>query len=166
LKNEADSTPVITEKTEYSDISFQKPDKYNFLDGRPLYHDMDWDRWGKGKLSKRKHGAVGPKHFIFEQQLWNNKEGTYGTATLKDGTAYKAFTWKHNARKGDIEEFVWNGDRWGVLSSNENWSHMTEKTVTQGFSHKPVSGMIQSSGNLIINADTIDNHYSTIEVGG
>uniref|UniRef100_UPI0035D0C286 filamentous hemagglutinin N-terminal domain-containing protein n=1 Tax=Bartonella sp. OC42QHQL TaxID=3243565 RepID=UPI0035D0C286 len=167
LKNEADSTPVITEKTEYSDISFQRPDKYNFLDGRPLYHDMDWDRWGKGKLSKRKYGAVGPKHFIFEQQLWNNKEGTYGTATLKDGTVYKAFTWKHNARKGDIEEFVWNGNRWGFLSPNEHWSHMTEKTVTQGFSHKPtVSGMIQSRGNLIINADTIENNYSIMRAGG
>ncbi|WP_375702009.1 filamentous hemagglutinin N-terminal domain-containing protein, partial [Bartonella sp. AA89HNZF] len=170
LKNEADSTPVITEKTEYSDISFEKPDKYNFLDGRPLYHDMYWDRWGKGKLSKRESGPVGPKHFIFEQQLWNNKEGTYGTATLKDGTVYKAFTWKHNARKGDIEEFVWNGSRrkggW-FGSINEDWSHMTEKTVTQAFSHKPtVSGVIQSSGNLIINADTIDNHYSSIEAGG
>ncbi|EJF77835.1 filamentous hemagglutinin family domain-containing protein, partial [Bartonella sp. DB5-6] len=133
LKNEADSTPVITEKTEEEVIAFEQPDKYNFLDGRPLYHDMGWDRWGKGKLSKRKHGVEGPKHFIFEQQLWNNKEGTYGTATLKDGTVYKSFTWKHNARKGDIEEFVWNGDRWGGWFGNSNWSHMIEETVTQAF---------------------------------
>ncbi|WP_375677625.1 hypothetical protein, partial [Bartonella sp. AS69XJJH] len=39
LKNEADSTPVITEKTEEVAIAFEKPDKYNFLDGRDLYHD-------------------------------------------------------------------------------------------------------------------------------
>ncbi|WP_208438922.1 hypothetical protein, partial [Bartonella grahamii] len=52
-------------------------------------------------------------------------------------------------------------------SINKHWSHMTEKTVTQGFSHKPtVSGMIQSSGNLIINADTIDNHYSIMRAEG
>ncbi|EJF75508.1 filamentous hemagglutinin family domain-containing protein, partial [Bartonella sp. DB5-6] len=167
LKNEADSTPVITEKTEEEVIAFEQPDKYNFLDGRPLYHDMGWDRWGKGKLSKRKHGVEGPKHFIFEQQLWNNKEGTYGTATLKDGTVYKSFTWKHNARKGDIEEFVWNGDRWGGWFGNSNWSHMIEETVTQAFLYKPtVQGMIQSRGNLIINADNIDNHYSLIKAGG
>uniref|UniRef100_UPI0035D028F7 hypothetical protein n=1 Tax=Bartonella sp. AP152HLJHH TaxID=3243469 RepID=UPI0035D028F7 len=42
---------------------------------------------------------------------------------------------------------------------------MIQKTVTQEFSPTR-QGMIQSSGNLIINADTIDNHYSTIEAGG
>ncbi|WP_375684184.1 hypothetical protein [Bartonella sp. CB15SXKL] len=41
---------------------------------------------------------------------------------------------------------------------------MIQKTVTQEFSPTR-QGMIQSSGNLIINADTIDNHYSTIEAG-
>ncbi|WP_375704722.1 hypothetical protein, partial [Bartonella sp. AD328YNZD] len=64
----------------------------------------------------------------------------------------------------------WNGSRrkaGGGWSINENWSHMIEKTVTQAFSHKPtVSGVIQSSGNLIINADTIDNHYSSMRAGG
>ncbi|WP_375616996.1 hemagglutinin repeat-containing protein, partial [Bartonella sp. AP58NXGY] len=156
LKNEADSTPVITEKTEYSDISFQKPEGYYLLNERNLYHDMGWDRWGSGSLSDREFGFEGPRDFLFDWQLWNNKEGTYGTAISSDGTVYKAFTWEYDKTNSNIERYQWN-----------NWSHMTEKTVTQAFSHKPtVSGVIQSSGNLIINADTIDNHYSTIEAGG
>uniref|UniRef100_UPI0035D0C8DE two-partner secretion domain-containing protein n=1 Tax=Bartonella sp. AA74HLJMH TaxID=3243436 RepID=UPI0035D0C8DE len=169
LKNEADSTPVITEKTEYSDISFQKPDKYNFLDGRDLYHDTRSNSWGKGKLSKWPAGKK-KKNFIFEQQVWASKEEIYGTAISSDGTVYKAFTWEYNDNRKGIEQYSWNGSRQkgGWLGAiNENWSHMTEKTVTQGFSHKPtVSGVIQSSGNLIINADTIDNHYSSMRAGG
>ncbi|WP_375645149.1 hemagglutinin repeat-containing protein, partial [Bartonella sp. MR100HLJHH] len=168
LKNEADSTPVITEKTEYSDISFQKPDKYNFLDGRDLYHDTRSNSWGKGKLSKWPLGKD-KKNFIFEQQVWASKEEIYGTAISSDGTVYKAFTWEYNDNRKGIEQYSWNGSRQkgGWLGSiNEHWSHMTEKTVTQGFSHKPVSGVIQSSGNLIINADTIDNHYSSMRAEG
>ncbi|WP_208436640.1 hemagglutinin repeat-containing protein, partial [Bartonella tribocorum] len=169
LQNEADSTPVITEKKEYSDISFEKPDKYNFLDGRDLYHDTRSNSWGKGKLSKWP-ALKDKKNFIFEQQVWASKEEIYGTAISSDGTVYKAFTWEYNDNRKGIEQYSWNGSRQkgGWLGSiNENWSHMTEKTVTQGFSHKPtVQGVIQSSGNLIINADTIDNHYSSMRAGG
>lgn len=44
---------------------------------------------------------------------------------------------------------------------------MSEKTVTQSFSHKPaVQGMIQSHGNLIINADDIENNYSIMRAEG
>ncbi|WP_375707107.1 hypothetical protein, partial [Bartonella sp. AA126HLJHH] len=42
---------------------------------------------------------------------------------------------------------------------------MIQKTVTQEFSPTR-QGMIQSHGNLIINADTIDNHYSSMRAGG
>ncbi|WP_144754693.1 hemagglutinin repeat-containing protein [Bartonella saheliensis] len=154
LKNEADSAPEIEEKKEYRIISFQKPDNYNLLDGRPLYYDMRLNQWGKGKHSK--WPLVGKKNFIFEQQLWASQEGTYGTATLQDGTVYKAFTWEYNDTRKTIKEYNWNDQ-----------SHMSEETVTQSFSHKPAAqGMIQSHGNLIINADDIENNYSIIEAGG
>ncbi|WP_039758251.1 hemagglutinin repeat-containing protein [Bartonella queenslandensis] len=155
LQNEADSKPEMEEKKEYSDISFQKPDKYNFLDGRDLYHDTRLDHWGKGKLSKWP-ALSDKKNYIFEQKIWASKEGTYGTATLKDGTVYKAFTWEYNDTRKTIEQYQWN-----------YFSHMTEETVTQVFSHKPtIQGMIESTGNLIINADNIENNYSIIKAGG
>ncbi|WP_208439859.1 hypothetical protein, partial [Bartonella grahamii] len=100
LKNEADSTPVITQTSENVTISFKKPDKYNFLDARDLYHDTRSNNWGKGKLSKWPFGSD-KKNFIFEQQVWASKDETYGTAILDDGTVYKSFTWKYNDnRKG------------------------------------------------------------------
>ncbi|WP_375655589.1 hypothetical protein, partial [Bartonella sp. AA83SXKL] len=90
--------------------------------------------------------------------LWNSKEGTYGTVTLKDGSVYKAFTWEFEPvyDQKSVKRYRW-----------DNWSHMTEKTVTQTFSHKPVvQGMIQSTGDLIIHADNIENHYSIMRAGG
>uniref|UniRef100_UPI0035CF00ED hemagglutinin repeat-containing protein n=1 Tax=Bartonella sp. AP153HLJHH TaxID=3243470 RepID=UPI0035CF00ED len=165
LKNEADSMPVITEKTEEVAIAFEKPKGFNLLNEQNLYHDMKRERWGKGYVTyiliggedyMHTQGGYLKEEFVFDKKLWANKEGTYGTATLQGGTVYKAFTWKYDKRKGDIERYQWN-----------NQSYMTEKTVTQSFSHKPAAqGMIQSSGNLIINADTIDNHYSIIQAGG
>uniref|UniRef100_UPI0035D02467 hemagglutinin repeat-containing protein n=1 Tax=Bartonella sp. PS17NMGDW TaxID=3243573 RepID=UPI0035D02467 len=159
LKNEADSTPVITEKTEYSDISFQKPKGSDQLSDGMLYQDGP-NLWGKGHAKEEQSpphpgNIIYKEIFVFDKELWANKGGTYGKATLEDGSFYRAFTWKYDKTKSNIRRYQWN-----------NQSHMTEKTVTQGFSHKPVSGVIQSSGNLIINADTIDNHYSSIEAGG
>ncbi|MCZ2159302.1 filamentous hemagglutinin, partial [Bartonella sp. 220] len=169
LKNEADSTPEIIETSEYATIAFEKPEGFDFLDGRDLYHDTRLSSWGKGKLSKWPFGSD-DKNYIFEQQIWASKEEIYGTVTLEDGTVYKAFTWRWNGNKKGIEQYSWNGSRrkggW-FGSINENWSHMTKQTVTQAFSHKPtVQGMIQSSGDLTINADSIDNHYSLMKAGG
>ncbi len=171
LKNEADSTPVITEKTEYSDISFQKPKGSGQLSDGMLYQDAKVGLWGQGHEYQDDNGVwKGHLYIYLDNPLWNSKEETYGTAISSDGTVYKAFIWKYIDERNSVEQYRWNGDRWkagGIWSINEHWSHMTEKTVTQRFSHKPtVQGMIQSSGNLIINADTIDNHYSTIEAGG
>ncbi|WP_375664857.1 hemagglutinin repeat-containing protein, partial [Bartonella sp. CL162QHHD] len=168
LKNEADSTPVITEKTEYSDISFQRPKGSDRLSDGMLYQDGP-NLWGKGHEHQSHTGPFdGHVRIFLDVPLWSSKEETYGTAISSDGTVYKAFTWEFKPvyDQKSVKRYRWNGDRWGFLSPNEDWSHMTEKTVTQGFSHKPVSGVIQSSGNLIINADTIDNHYSSIEAGG
>ncbi|WP_375643732.1 MULTISPECIES: filamentous hemagglutinin N-terminal domain-containing protein, partial [unclassified Bartonella] len=169
LKNEADSTPVIMEKTEYSDISFQRPKGSDQLSDGMLYQE-DPNLWGKGhEYQEDKLIGKGHVELFLDIPLWASKEGTYGTAISSDGIVYKAFTWKHKSIKKElsVHRYQWNGDRWGVLSPNEHWSHMTEKTVTQAFSHKPtVSGVIQSSGNLIINADTIDNHYSSMRAGG
>uniref|UniRef100_UPI0035CFC700 hemagglutinin repeat-containing protein n=1 Tax=Bartonella sp. AA9NXGY TaxID=3243443 RepID=UPI0035CFC700 len=159
LKNEADSTPVITEKTEYSDISFQRPKGSDQLSDGMLYQDGP-NLWGKGHFEDRTiviaHQYIPREVFVFDKNLWANKEETYGKATLEDGAFYRAFTWKYDKTKSNIRRYQWN-----------NQSHMTEETVTQGFSHKPtIQGMIQSHGNLIINADNIDNHYSFIEAGG
>ncbi|WP_375707070.1 hemagglutinin repeat-containing protein, partial [Bartonella sp. AA126HLJHH] len=159
LKNEADSTPVITEKTEYSDISFEKPKGSDQLSDGMLYQDGP-NLWGKGHFEDRTiviaHQYIPREVFVFDKNLWANKEETYGTATLEDGAFYRAFTWKYDKTKSNIRRYQWN-----------NQSHMTEETVTQGFSHKPtIQGMIQSHGNLIINADNIDNHYSSMRAGG
>ncbi|WP_375671481.1 filamentous hemagglutinin N-terminal domain-containing protein, partial [Bartonella sp. SD1336NMGDW] len=171
LKNEADSTPVITEKTEYSDISFQRPKDSDQLSDGMLYHDAKVGLWGQGHEHQDDNGIwKGHLYIYLDNPLWNSKEETYGTAISSDGTVYKAFTWKYIDERNSVEQYRWNGFRrkaGGGWSINENWSHMTEKTVTQGFSHKPtVSGVIQSSGNLIINADTIDNHYSSMRAEG
>ncbi|WP_375607006.1 filamentous hemagglutinin N-terminal domain-containing protein, partial [Bartonella sp. AC142YNZD] len=171
LKNEADSTPVITEKTEYSDISFQRPKGSDQLSDGMLYHDAKIGLWGQGHEHQDDNGVwKGHLYIYLDNPLWNSKEETYGTAISSDGTVYKAFTWKYIDERNSVEQYRWNGSRrkaGGGWSINENWSHMIEKTVTQAFSHKPtVSGVIQSSGNLIINADTIDNHYSSMRAGG
>ncbi|WP_396584119.1 hemagglutinin repeat-containing protein [Bartonella grahamii] len=171
LKNEADSTPVITEKTEYSDISFEKPKGSDQLSDGMLYQDAKVGLWGQGHEYQYDNGVwKGHLYIYLDNPLWNSKEETYGTAISSDGTVYKAFTWKYIDERNSVEQYSWNGSRrkegW-FWSINEHWSHMTEKTVTQGFSHKPtVSGMIQSSGNLIINADTIENNYSIMRAGG
>ncbi|WP_375608399.1 MULTISPECIES: hemagglutinin repeat-containing protein [unclassified Bartonella] len=166
LKNEADSTPVITEKTEYNDISFQKPKDSDQLSDGMLYQDGP-NLWGKGHTKDELTHPPLPNYvpnyyvfhteeFVFDKKLWSSKEETYGAAISNDGTVYKSFTWKYDKTNSNIERYRWY-----------NRSHMTEEIVAQGFSHKPtVQGMIQSHGNLIINADTIDNHYSSIEAGG
>ncbi|WP_375680211.1 hemagglutinin repeat-containing protein, partial [Bartonella sp. AP35XZML] len=172
LKNEADSTPVITEKTEYSDISFQRPKGSDRLSDGMLYQDGP-NLWGKGHEHQSHTGPFkGHVKIFLDVPLWSSKEETYGTAISSDGTVYKAFAWEFKpvCDQKSVKRYQWNGSRrkggW-FESINENWSHMTEKTVTQAFSHKPtVSGMIQSHGNLIINADTIDNHYSSMRAGG
>ncbi|WP_375657267.1 hemagglutinin repeat-containing protein [Bartonella sp. CM120XJJH] len=169
LKNEADSTPVITEKTEYSDISFQRPKDSDQLSDGMLYQDGP-NLWGKGHEHQSHTGPFdGHVRIFLDVPLWSSKEETYGTAISSNGTVYKAFTWEFKPVYDQkfVKRYRWNGDRWGGWFGNSNWSHMTEKTVTQGFSHKPtVQGMIQSHGNLIINADNIDNHYSTMRAGG
>uniref|UniRef100_UPI0035CF3C6B hypothetical protein n=1 Tax=Bartonella sp. AA56HLJMS TaxID=3243434 RepID=UPI0035CF3C6B len=145
LKNEADSTPVITEKTEYSDISFQKPEGSDRLSDGMLYQDGP-NLWGKGHTKDELTHPPLPNYvpnyyvfhteeFVFDKKLWSSKEETYGAAISNDGTVYKSFTWKYDKTNSNIERYRWY-----------NRSHMTEKTVTQAFSHKPtVSGVIQSS---------------------
>ncbi|GAA5097927.1 hemagglutinin repeat-containing protein [Bartonella acomydis] len=157
LQNEADSKPEIKEKKENATISFQKPKGSDQLRDKRLYHDMSCDSWGRGH---HKFISIGHEGFIdagfrFDEKLWTNTQGTYGTATLQNGTVYKAFTWKYDTKRENIERYQWNSG-----------SYMSEKTVTQWFSHKPaVQGMIQSQGNLIINANDIKNNYSIIEAG-
>ncbi|MCZ2159305.1 filamentous hemagglutinin, partial [Bartonella sp. 220] len=160
LKNEADSTPVITETSEYADIAFEKPEGVDSLENTILYHTTsiahDWgikELWGVSYKEEKcsEHGCtLNIKNYL------PNKEATYGKIALKDGVLYKAFTWNRTENIIIFQSYRWN-----------NLSHMTEKAVTQAFSHKPaVQGMIQSSGNLIINADSIDNHYSIIRAEG
>lgn len=173
LQNEADSTPEIEEKKEYRDISFQRPEGADRLSDGMLYQE-DPNLWGKGHEHQDDNGLwKGHVELYLDIPLWNSKEGTYGTITLKDGTVYKAFTWKHKpiGKELSVHHYQWNGSRWaggGIFGwTNDNWSHMSEKTVTQSFSHKPaVQGMIQSHGNLIINADDIENNYSIMRAEG
>ncbi|WP_154645798.1 filamentous hemagglutinin N-terminal domain-containing protein, partial [Bartonella doshiae] len=167
LKNEADSTPVITEKTEEVAIAFEKPEgsealAHSFYPGEDgfLYYDTRDDLWSA--IHENKEESWGMFEII---KLWPDKEGTYGKITLEDRTIYKAFTWKtakiHSGLSIDGFEFVIQGYQW-----NDS-AYMTEKTVTEAFSHKPsVQGMIQSHGNLIINADTIENNYSIMRAEG
>ncbi|WP_375680726.1 hemagglutinin repeat-containing protein, partial [Bartonella sp. AP6QHHD] len=158
LKNEADSTPVITEKTEYSDISFQKPERFDSIENAILYHttsianELGIEIWAVSYEEVECSGNTCDFHF---KNSLPNKEATYGKITLEDGIVYKAFTWNEESESS----VFFQGYRWN------NLSHMIQKTVTQEFSPTR-QGMIQSHGNLIINADTIDNHYSIIEAGG
>ncbi|WP_406604378.1 hemagglutinin repeat-containing protein [Bartonella gliris] len=156
LKNEADSTPVVIDKKIKSYLfTFDKPDNYDSLNKEGLFNKKTFDRWSKEYID---NPFLEHREFILEEELWDRKEKTYGQLTLNDRTVYKAFTWQIAAAHGKdlMQTYVWN-----------DWSYMTEKQVTQAFSHKPtVQGMIQSSGNLIINADDIENRYSTIEAGG
>ncbi|WP_455466712.1 two-partner secretion domain-containing protein [Bartonella sp. B39] len=155
LKNEADSTPVVNiKKIESNLFAFEKPDNYSSLNEEGLFNKKTLDLWSKGDINDL---FLEHREFILEEAMWGKKERTYGKLTLNGGTVYKAFTWKIASEHGKnrMQTYVWN-DR----------SYMTEKTVTQSFSHKPtVQGMIQTSGNLIIHADNIDNHYSIIEAG-
>ncbi|UTO28634.1 hemagglutinin repeat-containing protein [Bartonella harrusi] len=172
LKNEADSTPVITETSEYANIAFEKPEGADRLSDGMLYQDGP-NLWGKGHEHQSHTGPFkGHVKIFLDVPLWTSKEETYGTVTLEDGTVYKAFTWEFKPvyDQKSVKQYSWNGSRrkagW-LWSINENWSHMTKQTVTQGLSHKPtVQGMIQSSGDLTINADNIDNHYSLMSAGG
>ncbi|EJF86039.1 hemagglutinin repeat-containing protein, partial [Candidatus Bartonella washoeensis] len=156
LKNQADSTPiVINKKIESNILAFQQPENYDTLNADGLLNIKIFDRWSKGHIDD---SVFEHREFILEEALWDRKERSYGKLNLNGGIVYKAFTWKIAAAHGKdhMQKYIWN-----------DWSYMTEKTVTQSFSHKPtVQGMIQSSGNLIINADTIDNLYSTMEAGG
>ncbi|WP_273783986.1 hemagglutinin repeat-containing protein, partial [Bartonella sp. AU15XJBT] len=158
LQNEADSTPKIEEKKEYNDISFQRPEGADQLSDGMLYQDGP-NLWGKGHEHQSHKGPFkGHVKIFLDVPFWSSQEGTYGTATLKDGSVYKAFTWEFKPvyDQKSVKRYQWN-----------NWSHMTEEIVTQTFSHKPAAqGMIQSHGNLIINADNIENNYSIIEAGG
>ncbi|WP_254473161.1 hemagglutinin repeat-containing protein [Bartonella sp. B1098] len=161
LKNEADSKPEKEDKEEYRIISFQRPEELRWSRDGLLYHNTKYNLWGKGHIEEPESFlGVNIEHTLFslDEVLFGNKEGSYGKATLQDGTVYKAFTWvKGWAHARDhMQTYKWNGS-----------SHMSEETVTQGFSHKPAAqGMIQSHGNLIINADDIENNYSIIEAGG
>ncbi|WP_273760991.1 hemagglutinin repeat-containing protein, partial [Bartonella sp. AU16XJBT] len=151
--------------------SFQRPEGADQLSDGMLYQNAKVGLWGKGHDYQYDNGVwKGHLEIYLDAPLWNSKEGTYGTTTLKDGTVYKAFTWKYIDERDSVEQYRWNGFRWKVGfwgSINKNWSHMTEEIVTQTFSHKPAAqGMIQSHGNLIINADNIENNYSIIEAGG
>ncbi|CDO46871.1 filamentous hemagglutinin [Bartonella henselae] len=158
LQNEADSIPEMKEKKEYSDLSFQRPEGADQLSDGMLYQDGP-NLWGKGHEHQSHTGPFkGHVKIFLDTPLWNSKEGTYGTATLKDGSVYKAFTWEFEPvyDQKSVKRYRW-----------DNWSHMTEETVTQTFSHKPaVQGMIQSTGDLIIHADNIENNYSIIRAGG
>ncbi|EJF96781.1 filamentous hemagglutinin family domain-containing protein [Bartonella vinsonii subsp. arupensis Pm136co] len=172
LKNEADSTPEITEKTEEIAIAFEKPEGSDRLSDGMLYQDGP-NQWGTGHEHQSHTGPFkGHVKIFLDVPFWASKEETYGTAISSDGTVYKAFSWEFKPvyDQKSVKRYQWNGSRWkgGFFESiNENWSHMTEKTVTQAFSHKPtVQGMIESHGNLIINADSIDNHYSIIRAEG
>ncbi|WP_345117184.1 hemagglutinin repeat-containing protein, partial [Bartonella jaculi] len=174
LKNEAESTPVITETSEYATISFEKPKGSDQLSDGMLYQDAKVGLWGKGhEYQEDKTIGKGHVELFLDVPLWASKEETYGTAISSDGTVYKAFTWEFKPiyQQLSVTRYQWNGSRrrggffWSII--NEDWSHMTEETVTQAFSHKPtVQGMIQSSGNLIINADNIENSYSIMRAGG
>ncbi|WP_409361865.1 hemagglutinin repeat-containing protein [Bartonella heixiaziensis] len=156
LKNEADSTPVVnTKKIESNLFAFEKPDNYSSLNEEGLFNKKTLDLWSKGDINDP---FLEHREFILEEALWGKKERTYGKLTLNGGTVYKAFTWKIAAADGKnrMQTYVWN-----------DWSYMTEKTVTQRFSHKPtVQGILQSAGDLIIHADNIDNLYSIVEAGG
>ncbi|WP_244426902.1 hemagglutinin repeat-containing protein [Bartonella senegalensis] len=110
------------------------------------------DRWSKGYIDTP---FLEHREFVLEKEFWDSKERTYGKVTLNNGMVYKAFTWKIAAEndKDRTQKYIWN-DR----------SYMTNKTVIQKFLHKPiVQGIIQSTGDLIINAGSIENHYSIIE---
>ncbi|WP_455479878.1 two-partner secretion domain-containing protein [Bartonella sp. B23] len=156
LKNEADSTPVVnTKKIESKHFAFEKPDNYSSLNEVELFNKKTLDLLSKGDIN----GPL-PEHreFILEEAILGKKERTYGKLIWNGRTLYKAFTWKIAAAHGKnrMQTYVWNDS-----------SYMTEKTVTQRFSHKPtVQGIIQSTGDLIIHADNIDNFYSTVEAGG
>ncbi|USP03050.1 hemagglutinin repeat-containing protein [Bartonella taylorii] len=158
LKNEADSTPVITEKTEEVAIAFEKPEGFDSIKNAILYHttsianELGMELWG---VSYKEAECSGNTCNLHIKNSLANKEATYGKITLEDGIVYKAFTWKEENKSW----LFFQGYRWN------NLSHMIQKTVTQEFSPTR-QGMIQSHGNLIINADTIDNHYSSIEAGG
>ncbi|UJM36588.1 hemagglutinin repeat-containing protein [Bartonella henselae] len=155
LQNEADSIPEMKEKKEYSDLSFQRPDNYDLLYKEGLLNKITSNRWSKGYIDTP---FLEHREFILEKELWDSKEKTYGKITLNSGIVYKAFTWQIAAENGKdrTQTYIWNDQ-----------SYMTEKTVTQAFSYKPaVQGMIQSTGDLIIHADNIENHYSIMRAGG
>ncbi|WP_019223691.1 hemagglutinin repeat-containing protein [Bartonella rattaustraliani] len=173
LQNEADSTPVLTESTRDRNISFQKPKGSNQLRDGMLYNDENTGLWGSGhEHQSNTVGIKGHVKLYLDYPLWNSQEETYGTAISSNGTVYKAFTWEHKpiGKQLSVHRYEWNGnEEWeGIFGSwkNKNWSHMTEQTVTQGFSHKPtIQGLIETTGNLIINADNIENRYSIIKAG-
>ncbi|SPU27769.1 Hemolysin precursor [Candidatus Bartonella washoeensis] len=160
LKNQADSTPEIIKTSQNATISFQKPERFDSIENAILYHTTSVvhdfgikEKWG---VSYKEVECSGDTCDLHIKNFLPNKEATYGKITLKDAVMYKTFTWKESENLLFYQGYRWN-----------NLSHMTEKTVTEAFSHKPtIQGMIQSSGNLIINADTIDNHYSIIRVEG
>jgi filamentous hemagglutinin len=164
LLNEADSTPEIGERVEEgSRYTFGTPEHYEELwdndtpmRGRLFYDPLEAIRWGRGGCSE-KHGDPCDVTWL-DKGLWQTKEETYGYVTLPDGSIYRAFTWNKvdsNDGKGKIW-YAWNDQ-----------AAMSEQIRTQYFVSKLAKqGLIEASGNITIDATTIDNLYSAIEGGG
>ena len=159
LKNEADKAPTWSKRQEYGErIKFARPDKnnelYNYgvsdMRGRLFYDVNKEDRlpWGAGGC------ADGCEVTWLNVPLWKTKEQTYGDLQV-DGKIYKAFTWN------EIDRNSGKGKIWYGFNTN---AFMQQQNDVQFFTDKPtIQGMIQSKGDMSIDATTIDNSYSNIE---
>ena len=159
LKNEADKAPTWSKYQEYGErIKFARPDKnnelYNYgksdMRGLLLYQPEHEDElpWGAGGCSN------GCDKTWLQVPLWKTKEQTYGDLQV-DGKIYKAFTWNEIGRNSD------KGKIWYGFNTN---AFMQQQNDVQFFTDKPtIQGMIQSKGDMSIDATTIDNSYSNIE---
>ncbi|MBI0021422.1 hemagglutinin repeat-containing protein [Bartonella sp. W8097] len=159
LKNEADKAPTWSKYQEYGErIKFARPDKnnelYNYgvsdMRGLLLYQPEHEDElpWGAGGCSN------GCDKTWLQVPLWKTKEQTYGDLQV-DGKIYKAFTWN------EIDRNSGKGKIWYGFNTN---AFMQQQNDVQFFTDKPtIQGMIQSKGDMSIDATTIDNSYSNIE---
>ncbi len=164
LKNEANGTPVIGERVDSGQrYGFATPEHYDelwdndtLMAGKLFYDPSEAIRWGRGACSG-KHGDPCDVTWL-DKGIWQNKEETFGLITMPDGTVYKAFTWT-KAGSNDAKGKIWYD--WNDQAS------MREEFQSQYFISKPtIQGLIQSDGDMTINATTIDNLYSAIEAGG
>ncbi|CAM1654156.1 Filamentous haemagglutinin FhaB/tRNA nuclease CdiA-like [Bartonella choladocola] len=162
LRNEANVDAAWATKQEYGNrIGFNRPDKNNELTnngtsdmrGR-LFYDPKGNNghtWGAGGC--RDDCDV----TWLNAGMWDSIEQTYGDLTV-DGKTFKAFTWNeagHNSKKGKV---------WYDFNYN---AYMQQQNDVQYFTSKPtIQGMIQSKGDMTIDATTIDNSYSNIEAAG